>query len=329
MTERIQINRQPIERTDFADLFNQVHKRLSKENFLSYFEFITLQAFLYFEEQKVDVAVIETGLGGRLDATNVLEPLLTVITSIAKDHTRHLGSTLPKIAGEKCGIIKQGVPTVIAPQRKSVLNVIQQACAERSSQLFIASAPLTAVPLGLDGEHQQINASVAVEAANVLLKAGFAIKNIEDSLAKTKWAGRLEIVHENPTILLDGAHNVEGAKYLAKHLQTNYSPQETTLVMGAMADKDITGMLSQLSPGVGKIIFVPINSARAANPEDLRFVGGSFLDQVQVAKGEVSEWLPKLISLTPPEEKLVIAGSLVLVGNVRSYLRGHAKKSIH
>ncbi len=316
--ERIQIDRVPI--TEEALVFHaeRIRDSLPEDKALTYFEFLTMLAFLYFQEQKVDVAVVETGLGGRLDATNVVLPQVAIITPIALDHQKHLGKTLTEIATEKCGIIKRGVPTVVAEQPPEAMDVIRRWCDEMGSPLCMASPEDVGQKLGLPGEHQRQNAACAVEAAHLLEDAKFRIEGMEKSLKDTRWEGRLEIVNESPCVILDGAHNAAGAQALALYIGKEIKRDNAVLMLGIMSDKDIHGICRSLVPKVREVVCVRAPSERGASPKDIASRARSFGAEVH-QEGEVAEALAKWMKKLRPKDTLIVSGSLTTVGAAKRY----------
>ncbi len=316
--ERIRINMEPISEADFALFTEKIHDMLPHEKALTYFEFLTFMSFLYFKDKKVDIAVIETGLGGRLDATNVVSPLVAIITPIALDHKQHLGDTLTKIAEEKCGIIKRGVPTVVAQQEPEVMSIIRRWCDEMGSPLCIANPDEITQPLGLKGKHQLQNAACAVEAALLLSNSKFQIRNIDEALFATKWAGRIEIVNESPCVILDGAHNPHGAEALASFISEEIDKKHAVLMLGVMADKDIKGICRPLVPVVREVICIKAPTKRGASPKDIAAMARSFgaivhyEDDISTA---ISKWMKKLDA----SDTLIISGSLATAGEAKKY----------
>lgn len=299
--ERIKINNNEISEADIISIADEIRqsivnlKRLS----LTFFEFITAMCFLYFMRKKVDIAVIETGLGGRLDSTNVILPLITVITNISCDHQRFLGNTIEQIAEEKAGIIKESVPVVCAQQENSVLNILEKKSRDKRSQMFLYDRDFKAtqlyedigrnvlnyegelkfdnLELSLLGKHQITNAALALKTSELVAKISPEYKKritpvaIRSGLAKTNLRGRLEIISHNPDILIDGAHNPAAALALAESLKNIFLKKYNRLILiaGIMADKDITGILKHLLPLSSEIIFTAPNYERAAEPRIL------------------------------------------------------------
>jgi dihydrofolate synthase / folylpolyglutamate synthase len=316
--ERIQVNRELIPTPALVALIERIREVLPDDRMLSYFEFLTLASFLHFGDVRVDIAVIEAGLGGRLDATNVIAPKVAVITPIAFDHTQHLGRTLKEIAGEKAGIIKRGVPTVVAYQPPEVMDVLRRACDDVGSPLCLATPDDVEGPLGLAGEHQRQNAACAVEAAHLLSQAGFHLEGVERGLAETSWPGRLEVVAEAPRVILDGAHNVAAAETLAAYVRTTIPRDRAVLVIGVLADKDVAGIVRQLAPLFREIICTRAPSHRAASPKDIAAEARSSAMKVTVAE-DVPSALAKAIERLGSDDILVVTGSLTVVGEAKAF----------
>jgi len=323
--ERIQIDRRMMSAEEFASALTEIRGSLPDERMLTYFEMLTLASFMHFSRNKVDVTIYETGMGGRLDATNLVEPLAVIITPIALDHTRYLGTTLKEIAREKCGIIKRGVPTVVAYQPPDVMETIRRVCDDVGSPLVLATPDTINTPLGLDGEHQRQNAACAMEAADILSGLGFKIKDMEDALVETRWPGRLEKVRERPTVILDGAHNVAAAETLASYVRSRIPRERAVLLVGILADKDVAGIMRQLAPLFREVVCVRAPSDRAASPKDLAAVARSSDVKISVEE-EVSSALEKTLGRMAPEDSLVVSGSLTVVGMAEDFF-AHGKKA--
>jgi len=258
----------------------------------TYFEVMTALAFLEFAERQVDVAVIEVGMGGRFDATNVIRPLASVITTIAKDHERHLGCTLTEIAFEKAGIIKPGIPVVCGVREGAARREIRRVARERGAPLTEAFGPgrrlesrrtrdgwrfvykgengRYAFLPGLAGRHQGANAATAIAAAEVLSRywRPFDKDRIVRAIHQARWEGRLETVRRRPLVLLDGAHNVEGVTALAAHIR-EVVRRPVVLVFGAMKDKDLRAMTRILFPAASTVVLTRVPYKRSAAPEEL------------------------------------------------------------
>lgn len=235
---------------------------------LTYFEFTTLLAFRYFADQRPDCLIVETGLGGRLDATNVVDPLLVLLTPIAIDHAEQLGNTLTAIAREKCGIMKPGRPVVSAAQPAEVAAVVTESAAACAAELQWAEPVPATWPLGLAGAHQRLNAGLAWAAAQALERQGWRCGGRE-ALATTRWPGRCEWWSRHPAILFDGAHNADGMAALAAYLRDIAGTREIAICFGALADKPVAEMLACLTPLATRWVVVTPPSARACRAEEV------------------------------------------------------------
>jgi dihydrofolate synthase/folylpolyglutamate synthase len=354
--ERIQINGQFISHADLAEMVDKIKPHVAAIPELTTFEITTALAFMYFEEQKVDAAVIEVGLGGRLDATNVIRPIVSVITSISYDHTHLLGNTLAQIAGEKAGIIKPGIPVVDAPQVEEARQVIDRVAQERGapfiqvgrdvlyeeishsleSQTLIVKSKdgSLATPASLSipflGAHQAANAATAYTALEIYDKNGLAVNQqaIKHGFASAFWPGRFEIVQRKPPIVLDCAHNRDSALKLRETLNEYYPGKPVTMVFGASEDKDIQGMFIELMPVVKELITVKSFHPRAIDPDKLVVMAAPFSLPVHCVE-HVPDAMEKALQLVNPDGLILVTGSIFVVaearkfwekkGNIRSY----------
>jgi dihydrofolate synthase/folylpolyglutamate synthase len=330
-TERIQIDGIPVSEADFSRAFNVVHKiaeTLDLDCHPTYFESVAAMAFLLFREKGVHTAVVEVGLGGRLDATNVVDPALTVITPIDFDHEVYLGNTVEAIAGEKAGILKPGVPAVFAKQRPEAASVLEARAAElgvriqwasdvevrdldidaRGSRFAIDGVGRVTCPLA--GEHQIDN---AVAAALALHALGVSPRGMGDA----RWPGRLEHISPNPDVILDGAHNPAGARALARYLERfyprDYPHRKRWMVYGAMRDKSVEEIAGILFPLADELVFTAPDSTRALRPEALVELAGGGR-----ATRNIGAALDLLQQEASAEDVVVITGSLYLVGEARA-----------
>lgn len=309
--ERIRIDGEPV-----ADdvLVSHLQRILSSEPDRTFFEVATLAAFSIFREAKVDLAVIEVGLGGRLDATNILSrPRVSVVTRIALDHTDRLGGTLEAIAGEKAGILKKDVPVVLGPMSQSVREVFVERAKMLGSSVHDAPNAGLFVP-SLAGAHQRTNASIAETAARI---AGLTA--IEEGITRATWPGRLELIQlGGHRYLLDAAHNPDGAEALAKYV-ASVRFKNPTLVFGSLADKDWAASLKILAPLFSNIVYVAPQGRTPARFEDLQ----------RVAPGKVAPDVPTAISIAQAlGSPVVVAGSIYLVGETRAHLLGVASDPV-
>lgn len=278
--ERIQINNVPIPDIELAKLTSTVKNAIEENDaYVSEFALITAIAFLYFARENCDIVILETGLGGKLDATNVIEnPLLTVITSISLDHTEYLGDTLEKITAEKCGIIKENIPTVLYPiQDECVFETVGKFCESKSSKLIIPDIPTSkngvmeyknkSFSLSLKGSYQINNASVVIEIVKLLNTFGFNISeaDLKYGLSHTEWIARFEFL--TPDLIIDGSHNPDGVKLL-KHDLLSLN-QKTTLIIAMMSDKEYSECIKHFSEITDSIIITKIDMPRCCAPDIL------------------------------------------------------------
>jgi dihydrofolate synthase / folylpolyglutamate synthase len=322
--ERIQVNRRPISEANVVRLVEQLTPMLSQfpaEQHPTFFEVVTVMALLYFTEQRCDLVIWETGLGGRLDATNIVTPLASVITNIQYDHQKWLGETLASIASEKAGIIKPGVPIITGAAEPEALKVIgETARAQKAPLTRVLPAEAHQLHVNLLGEHQKMNAAVAVATVHVL-DSIFPVQDdiIRSALAHVRWAGRLQLVTRpgGRKVLLDGAHNTGGAEMLAAALQTSFPGQNPALILGILRDKDWARMCELLAPLASRIVLVPVHSERTAEPHGLAEVCHRANPLAPVLE---CDSLEAALVATEQELFVVIAGSLYLIGEAMELL---------
>lgn len=292
----------------------------------TFFEVVTVMALRYFAEQKCDLVVWETGLGGRLDATNIVTPLVSLITNIQYDHQKWLGETLASIAGEKAGIIKAGVPVITATDAPEALHVIAESARQQSAPLTIVAAsemqqpPLDTIALPLLGRHQRMNAAVALDAVRALApQIPVREEAIRAGLLGVRWAGRLQLVTRpsGQRILLDGAHNVGGAHTLVAALEEYFPRTERTLVLGILQDKDWPRICEVLAPLARRILVVPVSNERTAAPEQLQ---AACARANPTGETVVCRSLGEALKLAEEEPFVVVTGSLYLIGEALELL---------
>ena len=291
----------------------------------TFFEVTTAVAFELFRRAEVEIAVLEVGLGGRLDATNIVSPVVTAITSIALDHQLYLGSTLAEIAFEKAGIIKAGVPVVVGPVDSESLSVIARVANERGAAL-IRATPADAAPftLGLYGDHQRANAGVAVRVLEQLTARGVGVPSdaVARGLADPEWPGRLDQrrLPDGRELLLDAAHNPAGAAALASYLTAE--SQRRPLVFAAMRDKDIDGMFRILLPAIGAAVMTRASNPRSADPGMLADSARTIAPALPIAiEPSSTDALAAAWRMSP---RIVVAGSIFLLGDVMRQLGLHS-----
>jgi dihydrofolate synthase/folylpolyglutamate synthase len=328
--ERIQVNRECISEADVIRLVESCRDWITHFPAASpptFFEAVTVMALKYFAEQKCDLVVWETGLGGRLDATNIVDPLASVITNVQYDHQQWLGNTLAEIAGEKAGIIKPGRPVFTAAAEPEALEVITRKAETFGAPLTRVSASAVEVPpldqwqLPLRGAHQKLNAALALAVVNSLQgRLPVTAAAMEKGLMQVRWAGRfqLEQTASGQSVLLDGAHNPGGAETLRDAILQYFPDRHPAMILGILKDKDYAAICRILAPLAGQLLLVPVASERSAPPEVLlplcREVNPS-------SHPAVCGSLTEALSRTRQEPLVVIAGSLYLIGEALEHLR--------
>lgn len=343
--ERIRINGEDIKDDDLGRVTAIVKEKAdemvaSGYNHPTEFEIVTAIAFYYYYEQAVDYLVLEVGMGGRFDATNVIRPLLSVITSISLDHIDYLGDTLGKIAYEKAGIIKENIPLVLYPQEKEAESVIEEVAASKnalvykvnSDQIKIKETSLEGqtfeipefgeLKTSLIGEHQVKNAFTAFTAISLLRKNGVKLEDeaIRRGIENTRWAGRLELMKKNPTIIIDGAHNEEGAQALGRAIDDYMGDKNIKLVLGMLSDKDVDKVTSILVPRVKRVIATVPDSDRALSADELKAKILKFEKEV-ISIPNISDAVDYSIKESNKDDVIIFAGSLYMIGEVRSILK--------
>lgn len=354
--ERFRVDNALITPDEFVALVNRMRPALETiADDITWFEVTTALAFLYFAARKVDVAVIEVGLGGRLDATNVVTPVVSVITSLSYDHTHLLGDSLASIAREKAGIIKPGVPVVSAPQPAEALDVLVAVAAEQGAPLTLvgrdwrfeagattragqavtagpADGPEQAYWTGLVGGHQVLNATVALAALDRAARAGVGVtaQGTRDGLRQVDWPGRLELVAQNPAVVLDAAHNGASASWLSATLDELYPQRPRVLIFGASADKDVRGMFEALLPGVDHLIAAQAVHPRALATAEIEAIARETGFRGDIAQiPSVPEALAEARRVARCDGLVVTTGSLFIVGEMRTIFGlppGHTRR---
>ncbi|MBZ5591067.1 MAG: bifunctional folylpolyglutamate synthase/dihydrofolate synthase [Acidobacteriia bacterium] len=342
-TERVRINGSPVSAEEFSAAFDRVHacaEQLLDQGAIdfhpTYFETVTAMAFVLFQQKRTEAVVLEVGLGGRLDATNVVHPELCVITPVDFDHEALLGKSLEAIAREKAGILKPGVPAVFAAQRREAQAALDGRVAElgidvvRAQQAWrIENVTYTArgsafraqatIPVRIEcplaGTHQAANAIVAVAA---LHKLGVSGAHIEKGIAATRWPGRLDCVSASPEIILDGAHNPAGARALADYIRQFYDGRDIVMIYGAMRDKAVAEMAGSLFPLVGEVIATAPRQSRAVDPETIR----ALAEHPRVHTAPDLGASLEIARAGPRDRVIFISGSLFLVGEALALLNG-------
>jgi dihydrofolate synthase / folylpolyglutamate synthase len=335
-TERIRIGAKEIAPNEVVALAQEIWDRTAAANvLLTFFEFVTVMAFIYFARRKIDVAVVEVGLGGRLDATNLVRPVVSLISTISKDHEAYLGSDLLSIAREKGGIIKQGIPAVCGALPTDVAALLKDIAGERNAPSYFLGRDFTFslknedlfdyrglkwrlsdLDVALRGKHQKRNAALALAGLEIAAH-DFPVNEsaLREGLRTVRWPGRFEIVRDHLTIVLDGAHNGEGVRALIEELASFREQRKVRLLFAAMEDKDWRLMLESLSEVVDEIVLTRVNMERCADPFHLASqLSGKIPHR---AIGNAPSALEYILDRAESDDIILIAGSLYLIGEIR------------
>ncbi|MGE7688035.1 bifunctional folylpolyglutamate synthase/dihydrofolate synthase [Lysinibacillus sp. NPDC097214] len=349
VNERMTINGMQINDAQFLHYMNNVAEIIETHyegEFPSFFEVVTLIMFQYFADEEVEFALIETGLGGRLDATNVVTPLISIITTISLEHTAFLGDTLAKVAFEKAGIIKESVPVVVGVKSEEALSVISEVANDRHAPCLVlgkdftventekstdmqhfnyckANVEMEAVPLKMAGSHQINNASLAITAILTLRENGaidISDVSVRQALAKAQWAGRFEQLPDN--IILDGAHNSEGTAALIQTLKTVYPHQNYRFIYAALSDKDHAKSIALMDSVATSIAFTQIELPNAMPAERLAALS---TNTNKIYNANWCEMVQTILHQRSDEDLIVITGSLYFIAEVRQWLQGEQR----
>ncbi len=339
--ERIKIDGMEITDADIVRLYRRVRKVLPDSRDPTFFEFTTAMALDEFSRRKVDWAVIETGLGGRLDATNILTPVLSIITNISLEHREYLGRTLREIAFEKAGIIKHRRPVVTGVRQASAIAVVTETALKRSASLFRLGAEFRVrrasggrftfygmnhiwsnMATSLRGAYQTENAALALAACELLMQRAasrISSSSIREGLITNRWPGRLELVCETPLVMLDGAHNLAAARQLAQHLTLHFNDRPITMVIGILDDKPYEAMLKLLLPKASRLIVTQAKINRALPPEVIASTARKLVSDIHIMP-DVGSALRFAMKTAAPQSLTLVAGSLYVVGEAKATL---------
>jgi len=339
--ERIRIKGVPISDMEVLNAYEAVKDVFAGDREPTFFEYTTAMAFHEFARSKVDWAIVETGMGGRLDATNILKPRLSIISNISLEHRQYLGNTIAEITAEKGGIIKQGIPVVTGVKQKEAIEVLKNIAQKQEAPLFRLGEHFRVrknkgsntfsyvgtgstwenMKAGLQGNHQIENAALALAACEILNRhdTNFNIKQIKEGLVKTDWPGRMEVVSQTPYVILDGAHNLMAARKLAKFISENLAKNKTTLLIGILNDKPYKGMLKPLLPLCRRVILTKPTINRALEPEILHKFAKDFVEDIEIIPS-VKDAFFYAMETVSSDEAICVAGSLYVVGEVKQAL---------
>jgi len=343
--ERIAINGQEISDDQVVDAYEAVHATDTGKRNATYFEIATAMGFYHFAKEAVDWAVIETGMGGRFDATNVILPEISIITNLSLEHTEYLGKTIKALAWEKGGIIKQGVPVVTAVSQPSGCEVLENIAKKKSADLLFYKKEFsmrktqgkeTYIYDGLEthfgglikplpGEHQKENLSLSLAACELIFKKhqgtdpryDFTETLVKEGLSKARWPGRLEHVMDKPLVILDGAHNLDAVKVLGKYLASFLKGRQLTLVLGILDDKPYEKMLETLVPLAGKVIITQAKIDRSLDPAVLKVAAERLAQRPVIIIKDVKEAVTHAIKNSEDTDVVCVAGSLYVVGEAK------------
>jgi dihydrofolate synthase/folylpolyglutamate synthase len=334
--ERITVNEECISEKEVTELTETIKKRVEekdRERFFTFFDFTTALAFEYFFRKKTDISIIEVGLGGRFDSTNVIDPAISIITNISYDHTQYLGEDIADITKEKAGIIKGNTPVITGAQGISA-QIIWATAKELKSPVYSLhrdfsykktgdqmmsyagiKEKIENLSINLMGDHQFINGAISLCAAEVLSSSGFSVKedSIRNALANIKWQGRLEVVNTNPTIILDGAHNPDSAEVLAEFFKSHYTDKKKILIFGVMKDKDYRKIIEKIVPFTDKVILTRPATERALPPEEIEgYVKNPFITE------DVRSALIKAKAIADENSLILVTGSFYTIGEAKT-----------
>lgn len=349
--ERIVVNSEMISESEMLGLMNRMYacvEKLSKDDPPTFFEILTALAFMHFADRKIDIGVIETGLGGRLDSTNVIMPKVVGITSLSIDHKLQLGDTIDRIAMEKAGIFKKGIPAITVQQEPMAMSVLKEQAIAIKAPLSVTGSsdidfsyrfetsrehgPHTRICLTtstskfehirvpLYGKHQAINCGLALALLDSLRSSGYDIDidKAADGLHGVTLAGRMEMICDDPRIMIDGAHNAASVRALIHAIGQNIPYDSMVVIFGCNGDKDIPGMLTELQYGADKVIFTRSSSMKAVSPQDLADSYTEICGKMYQTSSSLGEALQLARSAVGREDLILITGSFYLIGQAKT-----------
>lgn len=337
--ERISVNGVQISDCEVVEYYEKIKQVDNGYRSATFFEYATAMAFLFFAEKDVEYAVIETGMGGSLDATNIITPCTSIITTISMDHESFLGNTITAITSDKCGIIKKEVPVITGAKNLDALKIIEATANKSYSKLIKIDSDFCLRPspdllysyeskehgliddieISLNGNHQIDNTALSITACNLLKDERITHESIRYGLKNVSWPGRLEYISKNPIIILDGAHNPEAMEKLCEYLKTNHANKPICLIIGMMSDKDHTRSLTPLAEISSRVIVAESKTPRA---EKADYLGNFILHHFGISATiipDLSEAIRFALSSNKPNELICITGSLYIVGEAKAF----------
>ncbi|MBN2062786.1 MAG: bifunctional folylpolyglutamate synthase/dihydrofolate synthase [Deltaproteobacteria bacterium] len=341
-TERFRINMGEIPQDKAVEIIRELREVINSKEPPTFFEMTTAMALIYFAREMTDIAIMEVGMGGRLDATNVVDPLVSVITSIGLDHQSFLGSSLIEIAGEKAGIIKGGTDVATSVTKPSIVRLYEDICRRENAPLWRVGKDtryrktgsglnyyglnrrIKGLGLGFKGAYQNRNAALAITVIELLEKKGFKItlENIIEGMRDVSWPGRLQVVLKNPLLILDGAHNPDAIRKLAEAITSEFQYRRLILVLGVMKDKDIRGILDRAVPIADYVIYTAPDYYRSADPEILMKKSAPLKKPGETVPA-VKKAIERAKAIAGREDLILVTGSLFTVGEALSCIDPH------
>ena len=338
-TERFRINRKEISKKKVIELTAEIKSIINPIEPPTYFEVTTAMALSYFARENTDIAIMEVGMGGRLDATNIIKPLVSAITNISLEHQSFLGNTLIEIAGEKAGIIKKGVNIIAAATQPKVSGLFREICDEKKAPFYQVGKDvryrstdngfnyyglkrsIRNINLSLKGEFQHRNTALAIGILELLEKKGYGFEehNIKTGVEETSWPGRIQVLSEKPLLVVDGAHNTGAARVLLEAVKKDFSYRRLILVLGVMKDKDINSIVKDISGMADHVICSSPEYFRSARAEELYGIVSEYSKNAEIQK-TLPEAISKAKKIAKPDDMILITGSLFTVGEAMTVI---------
>jgi len=347
--ERVKINNINMPKKMLTNYVTKLRSVIKSVEKISTFEIITAIAFKYFADQKVDIALIEVGMGGRLDATNVVKPIVSVISPVSHDHMKILGNTIAKIAEEKAGIIKESVPVILSPQKRSAKEAIERIAnikgsliidtskkyefkqieysllkqsftiSEKASDSQVEKRPIYEIPLL--GDHQIYNAITVYACIVQLRKFGYKVSEnaVANGFSKVKWPGRFEVIYQKPLVIIDGAHNKDSFRKLRNTIRKYLGKKKVTLIFGVSEDKEVRSMLKIIKPYINHFVFTMSEHPRAMGIDEIEKVSKG-LGLINYSTSEIDNIIPPILKNNKQDQVYIASGSIFIAGAIKQLL---------